>query len=72
LKDLKDFSAKQTKKDLLIGRMWDSSEIDWKPEVIRYCDGHKFCIDMCTVASDRVALLDLDTFEVKYFDGDEA
>ena len=43
-----------------------------KPEVIRYCDGHKFDIDMCTAASDRIALLDLDTFEVKYFDRIEA
>ena len=39
-----------------------------KPEVIRYCDGHKFDIDMCTIASERIALIDLDTFEIKYFD----
>jgi serine/threonine protein phosphatase 1 len=62
----------KTKKDLLIGKMWDSPELVYKPEIIRYCDNHKFDIDCCTVASDRVALLDLDTFEVKYFDGDEA
>ena len=61
----------KTKKDLLIGRMWDSPELVYKPEIIRYCDGHKFDIDCCTRASNRVALLDLDTFEVKYFDGDE-
>ena len=39
-----------------------------KPEVLRYCDGHKFDIDMCTIASGRIALMDMDTFEVKYFD----
>jgi len=38
------------------------------PEVIRYCDGHKFDIDLCTIVSGRVALLDLDTFNVKYFE----
>lgn len=38
------------------------------PEVIQYCDNHKFCIDMCTIVSGRIALLDLDTFEVVYFD----
>lgn len=38
------------------------------PTVIRYCNNHKFDIDMCTIASKRIALLDLDSFEVKYFD----
>lgn len=38
------------------------------PTIIRYCDNHKFCIDMCTIASGRIALLDLDTFEEIYFD----
>ena len=41
-----------------------------KPEIIRYCSGHKFDVDMCTIASDRISLLDLDTFEVIYFDTD--
>ena len=39
-----------------------------KPEIIRYCDGHKFDIDMCTISSNRIALLDLDTFETVYID----
>jgi serine/threonine protein phosphatase 1 len=39
-----------------------------KPEVIQYCEGHKFDIDMCTIASGRIALMDLDTFEIIYFD----
>ena len=42
-----------------------------KPTIVRYCDGHKFDIDMCTIASNRIALLDLDTFEEIYFDGEE-
>ena len=42
-----------------------------KPEVIRYCDGHKFDVDMCTIVSNRIALLNLDTFEVHYFDANE-
>ena len=46
-------------------------ELIIKPEVICYCSGHKFNIDMCTVASKRIALMDLDTFEVTYFDGEE-
>lgn len=39
-----------------------------KSTIIRYCDSHKFNIDMCTIASGRIALLDLDTFEEFYFD----
>lgn len=37
-------------------------------EVFEYCDGHKFDIDMGSFASGRSALIDLDTFEVIYFD----
>ena len=37
-------------------------------EVFKYCDGHKFDIDMGSFASGRSALIDLDTFEVIYFD----
>ena len=39
----------------------------WEPHVIRYCDGHKFDIDLCTIASNKIVLLDLDTFERTYF-----
>ena len=38
------------------------------PKIIRYCDAHKFDIDMCTIVSKRVALLDLDTFKEIYFE----
>lgn len=58
-----------TKEDMIEKRKFMKGEpIKYKPEIIRYCDGHKFCIDMCTVYSDRIALLDLDTFETIYFD----
>ena len=59
-----------SKEDLKFKRTWDLNAI-YKPEVIRYCDGHKFDIDMCTIVSGRIALLDLDTFEVIYFDEGE-
>lgn len=59
-----------TKEDMKYKKSWYKEGTDYKPEVIRYCSGHKFDIDMCTVASNRVALLDLDTFEIKYFDGE--
>ena len=58
-----------TKEDMIEKRKFMRGEpIKYKPEIIRYCDGHKFCVDMCTVYSDRIALLDLDTFETIYFD----
>ena len=40
----------------------------WKPTILRYCDNHKIDIDLCTISSNRIALLDLDTFEEIYFD----
>lgn len=40
----------------------------YKPEVLFYCNNHKIDIDMCTIASERVALLDLETLEPIYFD----
>ena len=61
----------KTKAELALKYAWADNPGDWRPQVIRYCDGHKFDIDLCTIASDRVALLDLDTFDVKYFEGDE-
>lgn len=58
-----------TKEEQLIKYDWYKSEINYDPEVIQYCDGHKFDIDLCTIVSDKVALIDLDTFEIKYFGG---
>lgn len=58
-----------TKEDLELNKNhWDEPSVHYVPEVIRYCDGHKFDIDMCTIVSGRIVLLDLDTFEVIYFD----
>lgn len=36
-------------------------------EVFNYCEGHKIDIDMSSFASGITALIDLDTFNVKYF-----
>ena len=61
-----------TREDLELNKNhWDEPSAHYVPEVIRYCDGHKFDIDMCTIVSGRIALLDLDTFEVIYFDEGE-
>lgn len=64
---------KATTEDVKLKRQWNRAvtmdeEFNWKPSIIRYCDEHKFDIDMGTAFSDRIALLDLDTFEEIYFD----
>lgn len=63
----------KTKEDIEAGHNWmyGDDTLCPKPTIIRYCDNHKFCIDMCTIASGRIALLDLDTFEEHYFDTEE-
>lgn len=43
----------------------------WKPEVLFYCNDHKIDIDMCTISSGRIALLDLDSFDTIYFDAED-
>ena len=62
-----------TKEEMKFKYTWylDGSEPVPAPTIIRYCDGHKFDVDMCTVASNRIALLDLDTFEEIYFDKED-
>lgn len=44
---------------------------EYKPTILKYCGGHKIDIDMCSITSNRIALLDLDTFEEIYFDRKE-
>lgn len=63
----------KTKEEITEGRNWmyGDDTLCPKPTIIRYCDSHKFDIDMCTIASGRVALLDLDTFEEYYFDKED-
>jgi serine/threonine protein phosphatase 1 len=63
---------KMTEKDFEYKHLFFRQEDDelnkiYRPEVLFYCDNHKIDIDMCTVASNRIALLDLDTFEPIYF-----
>lgn len=38
-----------------------------KAEIVRYCEGHKIDLDICTPETNKVALFDLSTFEVIYF-----
>lgn len=60
-----------TKEEMKQKKDWfnyNKVDFDWKPSILRYCEGHKFDIDMCTIVSNRVSLLDLDTFETIYFD----
>lgn len=40
-------------------------------KIIKYSKNHKIDIDLCTIVSNKVALLDLDTLEVKYFEGED-
>ena len=37
------------------------------PEIYRYYNNHKIDIDMGTPSSNKIAVLDLDTLQVKYF-----
>ena len=37
------------------------------PKVAVYAEGHKIDVDLGTIESKKIALLDLDTFEAKYF-----
>ena len=39
-----------------------------KEEIHTYCDGHKIDIDLCTVYTDKVAILNLDTLTPIYFE----
>lgn len=36
-------------------------------KVLTYCSGHKINVDLCSIATNKMALLDLDTFEEIYF-----
>lgn len=38
-----------------------------KDEIEIYCGGHKIDLDLATFCTNKIALLNLDTFEVKYF-----
>jgi hypothetical protein len=38
-----------------------------KITAITYADGHKICLDLCTILTKKAVLFDLDTFEEIYF-----
>lgn len=54
----------------IVNQSWKIKGNIIKPKIIEYCNGHKFDIDLGSVQSNRTALFNLDTFEVKYFDSD--
>lgn len=56
----------QEKEERDINYDWTKDE-NYNAEIITYCNGHKIDIDLCTIITNKVALLDLDTFDVKYF-----
>ena len=60
-----------TKEELLDKKAFLKGEERIKPTILRYCEGHKFDLDLCTFTSGRIALLNLDTFEEIYFDKGE-
>lgn len=49
---------------------WNHQNYNHKPNIITYCDGHKIDIDLCTIVSNRICLLDADTLEEYYIDFD--
>ena len=63
---------KRTVEDIKRKKAWENDKPieNWKPTILHYCNGHKIDLDLCTIESNRVALLDLDTFEEIYFDAD--
>ena len=60
-----------TKEERLHKHDWWKDKENTNPKIIRYCNGHKFCVDLCTIVSNRIGLLDLDTFEEIYFDTED-
>ena len=63
--DQKPFS----KEEFAEQQSWIREEqTDAPPQILYYCNNRKVDIDMCTIVSNRIALLDLDTFEEIYFD----
>ena len=60
-----------TKAEMATKKNWKRNNCDddrqYRLNVIRYCDGHKFDIDMGTFFTQRGVLLDLDTFDEIYF-----
>lgn len=59
--------SKRTAEEYKFKMAYEKGEdITWMPHIIRYCDNHKFDIDIGCVSSGITALLDLDTFDEYY------
>lgn len=62
-----------TKEEMKEKKLWlGEARTNNKPTILHYCNNHKIDIDMCTITSKRIALLDLNTFEEFYFDEEES
>lgn len=60
IKEINDFNAFFNIKE----RITEPREI----EILEYCNGHKFCLDLASVDTDKIALFNLDTLKIeKYF-----
>lgn len=73
----RDFREKIAIKEAAAQEYEKTGTIQYTPEVLFYCHGadadyaHKIDIDMGSVTSGRVAVLNLETKEVTYIDGDK-
>lgn len=68
---LNDYRYVDNEGKMVIAR-WEYEEEDpvdkaKNPEIINYCNGHKYNIDLCSCATHKVALLDLNTLKPIYF-----
>ena len=61
-----------TKEEILAKRKFfdgvTEEDRNYKPTILKYCNGHKINIDLCSIYSRRAVLLNLETFEEIYFD----
>lgn len=56
-----------TEKEIALKKYWGTEVDNTDYKILRYCDGHKFDVDCCTIVTDKIALLNLNTFEEIYF-----
>lgn len=50
---------------------WTDKNNNIKPKMIQYCNGHKIDIDLGSIVSNRAVLLNLNTFEPIYVEGED-
>lgn len=67
--DLDPEKAKELKQSIVeeAEAYYGDSPYVWRPDIVKYCGGHKIDIDLGAFQSGRIAVLDLDTLEPIYF-----